>query len=269
MKTRLGIVIATIVVMSPLARAQTPETIAGDGVFNHITGGTTPFAKYGYSILLPANSGNTCQEIGMDNVGNYSGTYTYSKTGDTTCAMVMHDTTDGVSANYSMNLASAIEGGYNAEITSPPKYAGAAQSGQFIYVSFTALRSIAGMGINCTVDDGGAPFANSGNYTIAFAATGRTYEMRDAGGNKTSSGTYSYSLANRRTAAIRLADSAAGSCTVYAGFGAPLVGIYAIKAASGSGFQFGSFTLSDTAPPAVVVTSPKSGQNVTNSTITI
>jgi len=223
-----------------------PGTMVGDGFLIEISSGTSPLASYGYSILLVGDSGNSWNLIGIYNVQDDSGTYTYTNAGPY-ATVIMNDATE--TENIRLTFTSPTQGTFFSDITSPPAYSGLTQSGNFVAATGTALNSIAGLNVLCSVANGYAPFAASGSYTIVFATSGNTYVMKSSTGVKTSSGTYSYSVVNRSTAAIQITDSVARSFTVYVGFSNQLSGGYAITQPSTGGFQIGSFSISGTTPP--------------------
>jgi hypothetical protein len=220
-----------------------PGTMVGDGFFIEISDGIPPLASYGYSILLVGDSGNSWNLIGLYNVQNDSGTYTYTNTGPY-ATVIMNDGTQ--TDNIRLTFTSPTGGTFLSDITSP-EYFGFTQSGSFVAATGTALNSIAGLNVSCSVANGYPPFATSGSFTLVFATSGNTYIMKSGTGVRISSGRYSYSVVNRSTAAIQITDSVAGSFMVYVGFSSQLSGGYAIKQPSTGGFQIGSF--SGTTPP--------------------
>jgi hypothetical protein len=217
-----------------------PGTMVGDGFLIEISSGTSPLASYGYSILLVGDSGNSWNLIGIYNVQDDSGTYTYTNAGPY-ATVIMNDATE--TDNIRLTFTSPTQGTFFSDITYPPAYSGLTQSGNFVAATGTALNSIAGLNVLCSVANGYAPFAASGSYTIVFATSGNTYVMKSSTGVKTSSGRYSYSVVNRSTAAIQITDSLAGSFTVYVGLSNQLSGGYAITQPSTGGFQVGAFSV--------------------------
>src|ERR1039458_4140641 len=81
MKTKLAIIISgwisLLISLSP-AYAQAPGSLAGDGFLAGVSSGAYPLASYGYFLFIPANSGSGYQVIGIYNVTNSSGTFTYT-----------------------------------------------------------------------------------------------------------------------------------------------------------------------------------------------
>ena len=191
-----------------VADAQAPSTIVGDGVFVQYINGTPPLVSYGYSMFLPANSGNAYQLIGIYPAGRNGGTYSYTATGSNTGQAIQNDTTDGVTFLLNLTFSSATQGNFNGTTISPPGYY---QTGNFWAAIGTAPKSVAGMSLRCTVVDGLYPFAPSGNFTIAFPTSGNTYTVVGDGVVANSSGTYSYSIFNRSTALLQLNDSVTGA----------------------------------------------------------
>ncbi len=93
MKNTLAIMIsgwtALLLPLNP-AYAQAPSSIAGGGILMKVTDGTYPFVSYGYGLILPDNSGNSYQTIGIYNSRTIpSGTYnyTYALTGPATAIL--------------------------------------------------------------------------------------------------------------------------------------------------------------------------------------
>lgn len=232
--------------VSPLAEAQAPLRAAGDGFLINVTGGTFPLAGFGYFLLLAADSGNAYQGIGIYNCADTTGTYFYQATSDHAGMLHLNDATDGVIDNIEATFATATQGTFRCVITYPPRLKGACQSGTFARANGTALSTLAGESLCCSIADGHSPFASSGQFTMAFAAVGNTYELRDAGGARTSTGTASCSRVNRSTAAIQIRDSATGQIIIYLAFSGLSSGTYALRHSITGGFQVGSFTVVDT-----------------------
>src|SRR5665213_1669501 len=259
MKTKLAIIISGwIALLFPLnlAYAQAPSSIAGDGSLIIITSGTYPFASYGYSLFIPANSGNSYQSIAIYNVLANSGTYTYTLTGPST-ATINLSAASGGSGTVSANFATSDSGTY---YTTASSYPGSYQTANFVFASGSAPNSIVGKTIVCTIADGLYPFASTGSYTFFAAASGNTYTVSGGG-----SGTYSYSLVNKSTGKLQIKDSLTGTSTIYVGFENPSDGGFAITQPSTGEFQIGSFTVLDTTPPTVTITSPSASQRWSNS----
>src|SRR5665213_961710 len=259
MKTKLAIIISGwIALLFPLnlAYAQAPSSIAGDGSLIIITSGTYPFASYGYSLFIPANSGNSYQSIAIYNVLANSGTYTYTLTGPST-ATINLSAASGGSGTVSANFATSDSGTY---YTTASSYPGSYQTANFVFASGSAPNSIVGKTIVCTIADGLYPFASTGSYTFFAAASGNTYTVSGGG-----SGTYSYSLVNKSTGKLQIKDSLTGTSTIYVGFENPSDGGFAITQPSTGELQIGSFTVLDTTPPTVTITSPSASQRWSNS----
>ena len=269
-KNFLGIfsIIAWFVFFLPFAKAQAPSSVVGDGFLVSVTSGTPPLASYGYYIFLTANSGNTYQTIGVYGVSSGVGTYSYAATSSTVGQLNISDTTDGYTLTGTANFSSSYQGSFNVSTVSP--VAGYYQYGYFSFASINAPASLAGKTVVCTISDGLTPFAYTGSFSIQFAASGNTYTVLGDGVHTVgSTGTYSYSLANRSTGKVQINDSLAGAFTVYLGCSDPSHGGYAITR-SPSGFQIGSFTILDTTPPTVSISSPASARTYLNSqTVTI
>lgn len=270
MKTKLGIIVGIItaaLLLSPAANAQAPSSIAGDGFLVGITSGTSPLASYGYYVFLTANSGNTYQTIGVYAVTDSVGTYSWSMTSSTTGQLNINDTTDGYTLLGSASFSSANSGGFNVSTVAP--VSGYYQNGNFIFASSSAPASLTGKTVVCTISDGLTPFAYTGSFSLQFATSGNTYTVVGDGVHTGgSTGTYSYSLANRSTGKVQINDSLGGAFTVYLGVGDPAHGSYAIVRSAG-GFQIGDFVILDTTPPIVSISSPSAQTYSTSRTVTI
>jgi hypothetical protein len=222
MKLKTGLftalTIASLIMIPCLALAQAPASVAGDGIGLAVTFGAYPFAGYGYSVFLPANSGNTYQNIGIYNVTSSSGTYSYTPTGPATATVSLSDSIGGAETT-TVTFATTNSGTYTATDASFP---GAYQNGDFEYFSGQAPNSVAGLYIYGTITDGSPPYASTGHCTFIAASSGNSYQIVGDGVNVTNStGTYSYSLVNRSTGKLQMTDSLAGSGTVYVGFTDP------------------------------------------------
>jgi hypothetical protein len=252
--------------LTPNAQAQAPSTLTGDGILIEVTSGTYPLASYGYSVFLPANAGNSYQLIGIYGGANNNGTYSYAATGPNSGQIIVSDVTDSATEQVGLAFTSATQGSFSVATISPPGYS---QSGYFVAALGSALGSIAGKSVYCVVSDGLYPFANTGNGILVFSPSGNTYTVTGSGGVANSSGTCAYSLVNRSTGLLSINDSVSGSSAVYLGFSTARTGGYAIKQSSTGGFQIGSFTVLDTTPPTVTITSPTSGQQWSNAVFTV
>ena len=234
-----------------------PSSITGDGFLVGISSGAYPLASYGYFLFIPANSGNSYQVIGIYNVYNSSGSYSYTPTGSSGATINATDSVGGPLV-LSASFSSASSGSFYETATS---YPGSYQSGSFGFSSINAPSSIAGRTFNCSVVSGASPFYSSGSYTITIASSGNTYTVSTG-----QTGTYTYSTLNRSTGMLQMNDSVTGTTTAYFGFSSGTGGGYAVK--NSTGFQVGNFALSDTTPPTVSITSPTAGQIWSNSTFT-
>jgi Divergent InlB B-repeat domain/Bacterial Ig domain len=263
MKTKLATIIsgwiALLILVSP-AYAQAPSSLVGDGFLAGVSSGAYPLASSGYFLFIPANSGSGYQVIGIYNVINSSGTYTYTPTSASTATINANDSVGGALV-LSASFSSASSGSfYETAISYPNAY----QSGSFGFSSVNAPSSLAGRTFNCSVVNGASPFLTSGSYTITIANSGNTYTVSTG-----QSGTYSYSMLNRSGGMVQLNDSVTGVTTAYFGFSSATGGGFAIKASSGTGYQVGTFILLDTTSPTVAITAPTTGQNWYNSVFTV
>lgn len=264
---RLTVFFFWFVLVLPRANAQVPSSIAGDGFLVGITTGTYPLASYGYYIFLPANSGNSYQTIGIYGVTDSVGTYTWAPTSSSTGQANISDTTEGYTGLVAASFSGAISGSFNVTTVTP--VAGYYQNGNFNFSSSNAPSSLAGLTVICAISDGAYPFAYTGSATLQFAVSGNTYtSLGDGVHTVNSSGTYSYSLANRSTGKVQINDSLTGASTVYLGLADSLHGGYASTRSAG-GFQIGGFTILDTTPPNVTISSPTSGQTFSTSSIAV
>src|SRR6266480_8868 len=99
-KLRIETGIASLPLVAFSVTAQVPSSITGKSFGIGITGGTSPFAGSGYYLFLPASSGNRHQVIGIYNVANSSGTYSYSLINSTTGSIQISDSIVGASTVY-------------------------------------------------------------------------------------------------------------------------------------------------------------------------
>ncbi len=269
MKTKLGVIVGTMTTLlsaTTFSNAQAPGSILGDGSLARITAGIFPFASSGYYLLIPANSGNTYQLIGIYNVASSSGTYSYTATGASTAILNFNDSLGG-SGTLDDNFATVDSGSFDATANA---YPGAYQSGNFAFASGSAAGSIVGKSLLCTVSDGLYPFAYTGSFTFHAAASGNTYTIvGDGVSTANSAGTYSYSLVNRSTGKLVINDIQSGAATAYFGSADASHGWYAVTQPSPGGFQIGSFLVLDTTPPTVTITTPTAGQRWSNSVFTV
>ena len=114
MKNKLGMagVVVALVFLSLNAKAQAPSSIAGDGFLAGVSSGAFPLASYGYFLFIPANSGSSYQVIGIYNVNNSSGTYTYTNTSASTARINANDSVGGALV-LNASFSSASSGSYS------------------------------------------------------------------------------------------------------------------------------------------------------------
>ena len=223
--------------LAPLKGAiQAPASLAGNSFELGVTQGTYPFANTGYFLLLPGGSGNTYQVVGIDDVENSSGTYSYLASGAVGVALFADSI--GGSLGVDFNFSNSTSGSYIATNASFLAY----ESGSFEMFSGEVPAAINGNVFQCTVEDGLSPFANTGSFTLIIAHSGNSYTVKGDGINTAnSSGTYSYSEINGTTGAMQISDSVSGSSTAYFGFSSTNTGGFAITSPSTGGFQVGHF----------------------------
>jgi hypothetical protein len=240
------------------ATAQAPASIAGTACGISITAGTGPFANFGYFIVLPGNTGSSYQLIGIYNVANDSGTYTYSPSG--AIGLVTFNGSLG-SIPGDLDFTSSSSGSYFVSASS------FFQEGNFVMTASPAPVSVQGRSYYLSALTGDSPFASAGAAILTTSATGNNYTITPVGnGVVPSSGTYSYSLANTSTGSVQMSDSVAGASTTYFAYGNSTGGSYATKQSSSGAFQIGNFTFLNT---GVAITSPTSGSNYVASSGTI
>ena len=243
-----------LLILAASAYAQAPSSVAGDGFLAGVSSGSYPLASYGYYLFIPANSGNSYQVVGIYNVYNSSGTYSYSQESPSRGTLNVNDSLGGAGVLIA-SFVSASSGSFYETAVS---YPGAYQSGSFGFSSVNAPGALGGRTVNCSIIGGASPFYSSGSYTMTLANSGNTYTISTG-----QSGTYSYYTLNRSTGVLQLNDSVTGSTMVYFGFSSATGGGFAIKNATG--YQVGNFVLSDTTMPSLTITSPVIGQRLTNS----
>jgi len=248
--TNIGIlpgIIVCLFCVSTSVFSQVPSSVTGKSFGIGIVGGTFPFASSGYYLFLPASAGNTYQVIGIYNVANSSGTYSYTPTSSTLATVILSDSIVGT-VRGSLTFPTSATGNFHVTADAAP---GAYQDGGFEMFSGAVPASLAGKQVQCVVNDGTSPFASTGSATFVAAASGNAYSIVGDGlwvGN--SSGTYTYSLINTTTGKILLSDSITGSSTVYLAFSENSRGGYAVKSTASSGFQIGHFQLVTVSPPS-------------------
>ncbi|MDR3459374.1 MAG: Ig-like domain-containing protein [Verrucomicrobiae bacterium] len=247
--------------------AQAPGTISGDGVLIKVTSGTSPLPGFGYNLFVPATAGNAYSLIGIYNGLDDVGTYAYSVVSANNGQVKLNDTVNGLQATVNLVNTGANQGTYSLASTFPPGYS---QGGTFASALGSAPGSFAGKVVAGAVQDGLAPFAASGTFTMTFATNGNTYVIAGGGAVGSSSGTYSNALLNRSTMAVYLNDSVTGKNTLYVSFATALSGLFAIsQATTNSGYQVGTFTASDNTQPHAVITAPAAGQRWSNAVFTV
>jgi len=87
-----------------------PASLAGYTVTVAITSGETPFADFGSYRFLPADSGNAYSIVGLVNVANSSGTYSYTRNSTTTGYISYNDSIGGAGFTSQLSFDSAISG---------------------------------------------------------------------------------------------------------------------------------------------------------------
>jgi Bacterial Ig domain len=241
-----------------LLNAQAPSIIAGDTFIAAVSSGTLPFASSGYFLFLPANSGNSYQVVGLGNVANSSGTYSYSHSG--AAGMI----------NFSDSLNGSVKGSFfyfTPFLGSDALAAGTSgqytQNGDFAMLTNPVPNSIAGQGFYITVTNGAYPYAANGSFTFSTAASGNGYTITSiSGGGLNSTGTYSYSKLNASCGGIQLTDSITGVSTAYIALSNSISGGYVLTQPSSGGYQVGLVTVLNT---AIAITSPTTASSYTTS----
>lgn len=87
-----------------------PTTLAGYTVTVAITSGETPFANFGSYRFLPADSGNAYSIVGLVNVANSSGTYSYTRNSTMTGYINYNDSIGGAGFTSQLSFDSATSG---------------------------------------------------------------------------------------------------------------------------------------------------------------
>ena len=256
-----------VLTVTPPPPQLAPTAMAGDAFLAEIDSGTyPPLADHGYLLLLPANSGGGCQVVGIENVADDTGTYTYTKTGASAAQIGLQLITAKTSSQIDFSFVDASSGSYDLETTSPSGYS---QAGRFLLAAGSAPSAVGGKRFSCQVTAGQSPFNGSGSYSILFSTAGNAYQLTGSAGVQDSSGTFSVSSVNRSTLAVRMNDSIIGQFTVFVGFTDNMLsGGFAARASSG-GFQVGKFSIVDSISPTLSISFPGSGQQFTNDQVTI
>jgi hypothetical protein len=248
-----------------------PASIVGKAMGGIITSGDYPFvASGGYFLLIPSNSGSTCQLVEVDDdVGIYSivtgnGTYSYSASGST--GLLQLNGSDTLVGNF--NFSTTNMGTYLLTNVSVAPIV-ASQTGEYELYQAAVPASIAGKTFRCFIQNGVSPFAVTGTFDFKVAASGAGYAIVDSEtGITNSTGTYSYSKPNSSTGQVQLNDSVVGTATDYIVFSDAFEGTFLATQASSGGFQVGHFVLLDTTSPSVNILFPTAGARLTNALIT-
>ena len=156
------------------ANAQAPANIQGKTFGMGISNGTSPFANNGYYLFLPTSSGLNYQIVGIHSVTSSSGTYTYNPSGS---AILNNTIPFSLTIGVTFNFNTAYTGSYAAS------GGGGNQSGQFEMYAGTALSSIAGKKVYCSISDGSFPFASFGTALMTINAAGSSYTITALSGN--------------------------------------------------------------------------------------
>ncbi len=220
------------------ASAQSPASVAGRTIQMAISSGSSPFASSGGFRFLPSALDSTYAIVPTSgSVLASFGTYSYSKTGDSTAALSLIDSVaSSVTANCTFTTPSS--GTYILTGAS-----GGSQSGTFVLYSGVSPVSIAGYTITITITSGAAPFASSGSYQFLPALSGNTYTTLGLSGVASSAGTYAYNQNSASTAYISYDDSLVGSgYSAQLSFGTATNGTVYLRKAGSSGYQTGTFT---------------------------
>lgn len=215
--------------------AQAPSSVAGMAFTGTVTNGTSPFASVGAFMLLPATSGSNYDFLGICGMGDENGLYGYSPSGELGQATLSFM---GQSASVSFDFLTPSSGIFSQNSGSN------IQSGEFFMLSGQAPLSLAGVSLSLAPEHAALPFAAS-NGLFKAAAQGNSYTLSTpvGEGSQQSTGTYSYSVVNRSTGAVRINDSVAGPVEMYLAFGDSFSGAYALRQPTFGGYQVGSFRL--------------------------
>lgn len=241
------------------ANAQAPSSVAGKSFVCDITGGSLPFAPSGYFLFAVASSGSGYRVIGISEVANSSGTYSYSASGAS------------ATANFTDTVAGLFVGTFNFTTASTGNYTLRAgpyfQNGTFEMFSSPAPNSVLGNAYYILVNDGAYPFAGAGSILLKIPSSGSSYTVTGDGIHTANSlGTYSYSKVTTTTGSLSLNDSVTGISTAYLAFSNSIAGRYAVAQPSSGAFQIGHFINLKT---SISITSPTSSLSYTNLTPTI
>jgi hypothetical protein len=219
-----------------LLNTQAPKSITGNTFIVAVTSGTPPFADSGYLLFLPANSGNNYQIIGLGDITNGSGTYTYLTSGSSITAN-LHDSING-SFTGSFFYFAPLLGSYALSAGTNT------QTGDFVMFTNPVPNSIAGQTFYVTVTNGSPPFASAGTFTLTTADSGNAYKITGISGDGiNSTGAYSYSKLNASCGGIQLTDSATGVSTAYVALSNSISGGYVLTQPSSGGYQVGFVTI--------------------------
>ncbi len=239
--------------------AQAPVSLRGSALFQTITSGDgLKFDQSGYTVVFVANTANNYSRV--DLIGNLgtSGAFTYGVSAADSLLTVNDNQAGSFSADYTFNDPASGSFAFNQSST------GGFQDGSFSYYSGQAPASLAGKTMYLSVINGGGGNQSSGTATLLFTA-GTVTHISDLDGTSNTVN-YVYSSVNRSTGKVQITSGSAGSS--YFSFSDPSNGAYALTKPNGS-WELGVFTIPDTTPPTVTITSPGPNQTWSNDLFTV
>lgn len=235
-----GLVSALVIVM-PVAHAQSPPNIAGRTIVLTIANGTDPFATVGSFRFLPSMIDSRYAVVPVTgNTEPSTGTYQYTKTGTTTATLTLTDASMG-SLNAACTFSSSSGGSYS--LTSPNLPPNLRQTGTFVLFAGESPVNIACCIIAVAVTSGDGPYADQGCYRFLPACSANTYDIEPCSANmERSAGTYTYHKNAAYTGSITFTDSSTGAGnSAQLSFDSPTSGtVYLV---GGGGYQTATFTM--------------------------
>ena len=202
--------------------ADAPDNLNGKTVTCRISEGFDPLASSGYFAVIIPDSGDSFSIIGIGEVTDVSGTYSYRKTSRFAASLTLWTAQLGtlsVGLDFSQSSQSGV---YTARGISY-------QFGTFLINSGAAPQSVSGLRLIFSINSGFSPFASSGSFSLSPDGSSDSYTIRPDAGVATSSGTYSVAHPNSSSLLVSLRDSRLGKIYGYLAFTSSSSGTYAIR----------------------------------------
>lgn len=242
-----------------------PTSVAADTFVLYKTAGTGNSGPPGANRDVIAQSGNTFTNTDLIGTKDFTGTYTYAATGDSTATIVFSDS--GKSNTINLTFSTSQNGTYNASNAS------GTDSGIFsLFIPPVPSRSpssIISDTLQLSITAGGGIFASSGSYNVITSGNGSNFTLQTVSGSTTNSvGTYSYSKTANAGGDISYNDTTDNTTGVlHLAFLTSNSGLYYnVGPNTQADFQAGTFVL-QTATATVLT--PDVNPAIVNSTVTL